>query len=410
MMRLAAQQPAPVRARSQQGIAALETLLAAPIVLLLGMSVLQWALVFHGRGAVAHAAQEAARAGSVAHGSAQAIEAGLARGLSPWLHGAADLQEHQANLVRTRAHLAQGRAAGWLDWRRLAPTAESFTDWAQTARDADGEPIPGLLEIPNDNLSLRAGMRQPASGVAGYRGAEPIGAVSRQTLSDANLLKVEVVYGVPLTVPAIGGLAAWVMRRIDDCPGPAAGGGTSPDAGLRLGALDLGVPERLTTPRTWACAHYNARGTDGRIRPRWPVRVSATVRMQSPARDADAAVPLSHGVAVGSPSGTGLPSAATGQGGHGGFPSWRASLAPYPVGNGQGDGASGTEAAPSPSGVTADSVGTVDAPAAFRPIPVRQQNPGGSSAAQDGSADRAPGFLQLGGNRLLPPPATCGAV
>jgi hypothetical protein len=344
----------------QTGIAAVETLLAAPIVLLLGLSVLQWGLLFHGRGAVAHAAQEAARAGSVDHASSDAIERGLARGLAPWLYGASGPEEHAANVARTRAHLSQGKAAGWASWRRLAPTAGSFTDWGETARDADGQPIEGLLEIPNDNLTLRTGMRMPASGVAGYRGAEPIGSVSRQTLSDANLLKVEVVYGVPLTVPLIGRVAAWVMRGIDGCGG-GAGAGAGPGGGagvsMRLGTVDLGVPESSASPRRWACAHYESVGDDGRSRPRWPVRVSATVRMQSPARDADAAPPLETDVTPGP------------------------SLGP----------------------------GEVDPEGAFRPIAPRKQNPGGASPTQDGSHDRAPGFLKLGGDRLTPPPGMCAA-
>lgn len=352
------------RHRSAAGIAAVETLLAAPIVLLLGLSVLQWGLLFHGRGAVAHAAQEAARAGSVDHASAGAIERGLARGLAPWLYGASGPEEHAANLGRTRAHLSQGKAAGWASWRRLTPTAESFTDWAETARDENGEPIEGLLEIPNDNLTLRTGMRQPASGVAGYRGAEPIGSVSKQTLSDANLLKVEVVYGVPLTVPLIGRVGAWVMRAIDGCAGAGGAGsgsagsaGATPGASLRLGTVDLGVPAPSAAPRRWTCAHYNALGEDGRPRPRWPVRVSATVRMQSPARDADAAPPLETPVAPGP------------------------SLGP----------------------------GEVDPEGAFRPIAPRKQNPGGASPTQDGSHDRAPGFLKLGSDRLTPPPGMCAA-
>jgi hypothetical protein len=342
-----------------------ETLLAAPIVLLLGLSVLQWGLLFHGRGAVAHAAQEAARAGSVDHASVDAIERGLARGLAPWLHGASGPEEHAANIARTRAHLSQGRAAGWASWRRLTPTAESFTDWAETARDENGEPIEGLIEIPNDNLTLRTGMRMPASGVAGYRGAEPIGSVSKQTLSDANLLKVEVVYGVPLTVPLIGRLGAWLMRALDGCAGAGSAGtgssGTGPagaaGSSLRLGTVDLGMLEPSAPPRRWACAHYGAVGDDGRPRPRWPVRVSATVRMQSPARDADAAPPLETGVTPGP------------------------SLGP----------------------------GEVDPEGAFRPIAPRKQNPGGASPTEDGSHDRAPGFLKVGGYRLTPPPGMCAA-
>lgn len=357
------------RRQPQSGIAAIETLLAAPIVLLLGLSVLQWGLLFQGRGAVAHAAQEAARAGSVDHASADAIERGFARGLAPWLYGASGPEEHAANVARTHAHLAQGRAAGWATWRRLAPTAESFTDWAETARDEDGQPIEGLLEIPNDNLTLRSGLRQPASGVAGYRGAEPIGSASKQTLSDANLLKIEVVYGVPLTVPLIGRLAAWLMRSIDGCTGSAGAGGggaggegagaggAAPSASLRLGAVDLGAPDPAASPRGWACAHYQAAGEDGRPRPRWPVRVSATVRMQSPAREIDGAPALE------------------------------------------------TPATPGPS----LGPGEVDPESAFKPIAPRRQNPGGASPTQDGSHDRAPGFLKVGGDRLTAAPGMCAA-
>lgn len=339
-----------------RGIAAVETLIAAPIVLLLGLSVLQWGLVFHGRGAVSYAAFEAARAGSVDHASAAAIERGLARGLAPWLYGADSPEEHAMNVQRTAVHLALGEAAGWASWRRLAPMAESFADWAEPALDANGQPIADVQEIPNDNLSLRTGMRMPATGVAGYRGAEPIGVSSKQTLSDANLLKIEVVYGVPLTVPLIGRVAAWVMQAIDGC-GAAAGAAVTSHA-LRLGTVDLGVPTPQASSRAWACAHYGAIDETGRLRPRWPVRVSATVRMQSPARDRDSAPALQ------------------------------------------------TDLLPGPS----LGPGEVDEAKAFKPIPLRKQNPNGASPGQDGSADRASGFLKIGGGRLVPPPGICGAM
>ena len=187
--------------RRLSGIAAIETLLATPAVLLLGLTAVQFALVFHARHAIEFAAQEAARTGSVAHASGEAIERGLARGLAPWLYGATAPEDHAAAVGRTLAHLASGQRAGWADWRRIAPTPESFADWAQPARDDDGEPIPGRHEIPNDNLTLRVGGPTPASGIAGYRGEEPIGIASGQTLADANLLKIEFTYGVPLTVP-----------------------------------------------------------------------------------------------------------------------------------------------------------------------------------------------------------------
>ena len=320
--------------------------------MLLGLTVLQWALVFHGRQAVGHAAIEAGRAGSVDHGSDDAIERGLARGLVPWLYGSTGPEDHAANLLRARAHQRDGQRAGWVDLRRLSPTAASFTDWAEPARDGRGLPVPGLLEIPNDNLSLREGARQPASGIAGMRSGEPIGRASGQTLADANLLKIEFTYGVPLTVPLVGRLAAWVMRGVDAC------GASNPR--MRLGTVDLGnstdravpiVPGHA--PRAWACLHYQAVDERGAPKPRWPVRVSSTVRMQSPAR-----TPAS----VAAPSAQRAPSAG---------------------------------------------LGNFDDTTPWRPPSPEQVNPNGAGPGEDGSADRAPGFLKIGGDRLVPAPGVC---
>src|SRR5690606_10166656 len=78
----------PSSCRGQRATAMVETLLAAPIVLLLGLGALQWSLLFHARSAIEYAAFEAARAGSVAQASVDAIEDGFARGLMPFWHGA----------------------------------------------------------------------------------------------------------------------------------------------------------------------------------------------------------------------------------------------------------------------------------------------------------------------------------
>lgn len=332
-----------------RGIAALETLIAAPIVLLLGLSVLQWTLVFHAHQAISHAAIEGARTASVDHASAAALERGLARGLAPWMYGASGPEDHAASVARAQTELARGHAAGWAMWRRLSPARESFDDWAITARDEDGDPIEGVVEIPNDNLGLRAGATLPTSGVAGYRADEPIGIASAQTLTDANLLKIEFVYGVPLSVPLVGRLAAWLMRAIDGCDGP------SPS--VRLGTVDLGRPAPSAAPRAWTCAFYAAIDAAGRVTPRWPVRVSATVRMQSPARDRNASAARADEPLTGTSLGA----------------------------------------------------GEVDDSRAFEPIPLGRVNPAGVGPAEDGSVDRAPGFLRIGGDRLAEPPEACVA-
>jgi hypothetical protein len=252
------------------GVAGIETLLAMPILLLVGGGVLQFGLVHHARHALNHALIEAARAGSVANADPAAIREGLAAGLTPWLYGAGDLGEYATNRVRAAAQLAQDEALGLLRLEQLSPTDASFADWAEPARDAAGLALPGVREIPNDDLVHRT-RRPPAGGaVTGDRHGEPIGAASGQTLADANLLRLRLHYGVPLSVPVIGRAVAWSMRAWHGC---------GPDAVLRLGAVELGTPQGTGGP-PWACAMLG----NGSTPPRLPVSLSATLRMQSPAR------------------------------------------------------------------------------------------------------------------------------
>src|SRR5690606_17085026 len=140
--------------------------------------------------------------------------------------------------------LRQGLAAGWIAWRQPAPTIESFGDWGEPARDAAGYPAAGLAEVPHRSPRWDSSLL-PSSGTTGLRGAEPIGARSQQTLTDANLLKLELRYGVPMTVPLVGRIAVWLMRIVDGCAAPSA---------RRLGAVDLGTPSPAAAPRAWTCA------------------------------------------------------------------------------------------------------------------------------------------------------------
>ena len=265
---------------AQRGVAIVETLIAVPVVLWLGLAVLQWALVFQARSAVVFALNEAARAGTVSGADPLAIDHGLARGLVPFLGGSVDAAGHLAGIALAERHVAAGRAGGWLLLRQLSPTAQSFEDWAEDDIDDFGRPDPSRRVIPNDNLTHRIHLTSPAGGVAGYRGDEPIGARSGQTLADANLLKLELVYGVPLNVPFVGPLAAWALRIVDGCREPAS---------RQVGLLALGSP-RPHAARDWACPFYDATDERGRTAPRVPVRLSATLRMQSPARFSNEAV------------------------------------------------------------------------------------------------------------------------
>jgi TadE-like protein len=243
--------------RRQSGVSMFETILAIPILLFLGLGVLQWALVFQARYALTTALQDAARAGSVGFAQEQAIQSGLARGLVPYLYGASDIGTFQVNLVRAVGHIQLGQAQGFSRLRMLSPTSESFADWARPARDTLGDLIPGLEEIPNDNLSGLAAKQVPIGGASGTRLGYSVGVSSRQSLSDANILKLELTYGVPLTVPFVGALTVRALKVFNGCTGSAPGA---------------------------ACRFYDSVDENGQTIARLPLLVSAQVRMQTPAR------------------------------------------------------------------------------------------------------------------------------
>lgn len=256
----------------------IEALVGVPLLLLLALAVLQLALLMHARDALHVALLEAGRAGSVAHASRAAIEAGLARGLSPLLPTGGQAPDPEGARLRAAAELRSGLRDGWIRLQKMSPTRESFADWGQPARDDAGEPIDGT-EIPVDNLAVESRRRTPASGEAGLPGDAPIGRVSGQTLIDATLLKLQLDYGVPLDVPLAGPMIAWALSAIDGC---------QPARSRRLGTVDLGRPAPDPVGRDWTCAFYRAGNARSGARPRVPVRTAILIRMQTPPRlDAD---------------------------------------------------------------------------------------------------------------------------
>lgn len=355
------------RARShrQLGASAIEFTIAAPVLLLLGLGALQWALVFHARQAIEHAAIEAARSGSLGHALPEAIETGLARGLLPYwaalpeVRSAGD-REQAVSAIRLR--VAQARAAGWLVVRQISPTAESFADWAEPALDGYGRPLSGMLEIPNDGLE-HAGQRLPRGATTGSSSAVgaglAVGARSSQSLLDANVLKIEVIYGVPMSVPLVGRVAAAAGRLAVGCL-PASRGG---------------------------CGIWQAADASGLGQPRWPISTIATIRMQSPARQSAATPALAASVAA-LPGPRGAPPAAL--------------LSHLSSGSPAAPGAPATSG-PLPG------VGHVDPPSSFRlHSGLSTDAYGGIGAGEDGSLIRpVDGWLSLGGGRTFSVPGAC---
>lgn len=242
-----------LRRRRHAGATLVESLVALPVVLLFGLMLVQLALIYQAKHLLDHALMEGVREAALDHASPAALEAGIARGLAPTLMR----QDGLAGYVRARAearlHLEQGMTMRWIQLRQLSPFDGSFLDWEEAALDAAGRPLPGIREIPNDNLDSRR-WTAPARGVSAVRrSSDPIGPVSSQTLADANLLRVQMTYGVPLKVPFAGPLLRLAMMTTRGCLGRQA-----------LAAAD-------------ECAMLIVHG-------RAPVTAEATTRMMSPAR------------------------------------------------------------------------------------------------------------------------------
>lgn len=261
----------PRGAHSQSGVSAVEALVAVPLLLMVGLMTLQFGLLFHARQSLHLAVLEAARSASVDHAQTSAAERGFARGLVPYLYGAADPAEYLVNQVRAQAHVKLGVLAGWIQIERISPTPASFLDWGQVALDERGLALPGIREIPHDNLAYRLRTAKPASGIAARRGEEAVGLQSEQTLADANLHKLQVTYGVPASVPLAGRLLSWSLRTWHGCQWSGE---------KRLGTVTLPsyFPTLPADPKRCLAYGLVAGG------PRIPVTLAATIRMQSAAR------------------------------------------------------------------------------------------------------------------------------
>lgn len=356
--------------RHQGGATAVELVVALLVVLLLGLAVFQLVLLYQARLAIEQAAVEAARSGSTGHASDESMRRGLARGLAPLMFGASDAADLQVSEARALVRIVEGQAEGAIVLRRLSPTDAAFRDWEEVALDPMGEPIAGQMEIPNDNLDSRRRRSAPATGVAGYRGDEPIGSASGLTLVDANLLRVELVYGVRLSVPIAGRLFAMALSGWQGCDGGAGGSGAGP-AQAEL------CPHLMASP------------------PRLPLRAVATVRMMSPARRASGAGGPPSAGAGGSPP----------AGGQGGGPGTGVGTGP---GTGPGDpGAIAVNAGANPGGAPPGSTDGQATGAGEGAGGGRGEGRPGSGQGQDRLAD---GFLGIGSNRSYPHPGLCSVA
>lgn len=173
------------------GAAMTEVLVALGIFVTLGLGAFQWGIVYEAKANASHAAFVAARRGAMTNADPNAMRIAFAEALAPFY---APPSRSDADRVGVITATTLAEATAFTQLRILNPTAEAFNDFAEDV-DFDGR----AEELPNVDLDLRPVAIGGASGV---------------NIQDANLLKVEFTYGVPLNMPVISDVFTTIMEQL----------------------------------------------------------------------------------------------------------------------------------------------------------------------------------------------------
>ena len=188
--------PAPrprVRAHAQSGLAMVEFVVVGPIIAVIGLGIIQYALLFFAKSQINHASFMAARAGSVGHANLGTIEQEYEKALIPLYGGGTNPAELAESAARART------AAAASDVVILNPTRESFDAYNEPSLQAKYN-TQSLRVIPNARLAFKTPAVTGASG---------------QTIQDANLLKLRIIHSYKPTIPLARTIFSAYLKATD---------------------------------------------------------------------------------------------------------------------------------------------------------------------------------------------------
>ena len=183
------------RAWLAHGASMTEFVVVAPVLLLIGLALLQYTLLFVAKNQVNHAAFMATRSGSMQNATAESISTAYLRHLAPLYGGGSNAAEVAQEVVRATADM-QGNYRIEL----INPSKASFDDFSDPA-------LKEVLKtearvIPNSSLALR----NPAI----------IGKQSGQNIFDANLIKIRITHGYKPGVLLVGRVFAKAIEAAQE--------------------------------------------------------------------------------------------------------------------------------------------------------------------------------------------------
>lgn len=204
--------PARPRRSPARGASLVEFVVVVPTLLFIVLNLMQYGLLYHAKSQVNYAAFEAARAGSVANADAAAIRSAFSRAMTGYYGGGTTAAQLANAYARALADTTVAQARIEI----LSPSKESFDDYAS----------PQLAErlkrharvIPNTNLAyLDCPLDRPGCA------KDPKTNASGQSLSDANLLKLRITWGIPpdRQLPLAGPFMNWALDILNPADGDA---------------------------------------------------------------------------------------------------------------------------------------------------------------------------------------------
>ena len=260
--------------RSPKGYSLIEALLAMPIVLLMGLLVVQLGLLAQQALTVNYAVGQSVRELGAAGGS---LTKGLALSLSPLLlkdsSAVGSLSAAGQVLATSQAALASARLQGWVSWQVLEPKPETFYDWGLGTDQ---------LIIPPAWVKHELSAARPRSASVPAPDASR-GLVSGQRSGvnrlDASRLRVRFVVGLPLTMPLAGPLLAKAVAWSRGCSSLSF----EQLGAVQLRAQSLNIYSAQGSLQELAhdCLLLKQGGFNASGGPRLPVRYEVTAQAQS---------------------------------------------------------------------------------------------------------------------------------
>jgi len=190
--------PRPMSNAKQRGSSMIEFTIVGPIISMLGLTVLQYSMLFFAKGQINYAGFMAAREGAMAHADITSVQAAYLRALVPLYGGGQTPAELANSLAKATADLGTN-GAGNLNIELINPTSESFADWndpaLQQALNTGGKRV-----IPNAGQAYKS---------------QAIGATSGQTIQDANIIKLRITQGYQPRIPFVSKLYTTYLKWLD---------------------------------------------------------------------------------------------------------------------------------------------------------------------------------------------------